>query len=53
MSLSFYELLGDASMINEEVDKYLSITQKDVQRVAKFMFRKENSSVLNYKAKQK
>lgn len=53
MSLSFYELLGDASMINEEVDKYLSISQKDVQRVAKFMFRKENCSVLNYKAKQK
>lgn len=53
MSLCFYELLGDAEKINEEVDNYLCITQADVQRVAKEMFRKENCSVLNYKAKKK
>lgn len=53
MSLCFYELIGDAGKINMEVDNYLCITQEDVQRVALEMFRKENCSVLNYKAKKK
>ncbi len=53
MSLCFYELLGNAENINQEVDKYLCITQEDVQRVAQEMFNKENCSVLNYKAKKK
>lgn len=52
MSLSFYELMGDADLINQEANKYLSVTREDLLRVAKVMFTKENCSVLNYKSKR-
>ena len=52
MNLAFYELIGNAELINKEVDHYLSIQVADIQRVAKTIFRKENSSVLYYKAKK-
>ena len=53
MSLCFYELLGDAEKINEEVGIYNSITPSDIQRVANEIFKKSNCSVLNYLAKKK
>ena len=53
MNLSFYELLGDADSYNQEINKYLKITQKDIVRVSKETFTKENSSTLKYRAKKK
>jgi zinc protease len=51
MNLAFYELMGNASLINTEIEYYKAITVADIQRVARLIFRKENSSVLYYKAK--
>ncbi|WP_118195120.1 M16 family metallopeptidase [Albibacterium indicum] len=48
MNLAYYELLGDAEMINTELDRYLSVSLDDIKRVSSELFRKENSSTLIY-----
>lgn len=48
MNLAYFELLGDAEMINTETERYLSVTPKDIRRVSSQLFRKENSSTLIY-----
>lgn len=50
-SLAFYELLGDAAMMNSEIEKYNSITATEINEVARKIFREENSSTLYYFAK--
>ncbi len=50
INLAFFELIGDASMINQEGDKYRAVTVEDIQRVAQEIFTKENCSKLVYKA---
>jgi zinc protease len=52
LNLCFFELLGDASQINEEVEHYRRITAEDLQRVARSMFTRENCSALYYRANQ-
>jgi zinc protease len=52
MNLAFYELMGDAQLINTEIEHYNAVSAADIQRVAKQIFKKENSSVLYYKAKK-
>lgn len=49
VNLAFYELLGDADLINEEVDIYRSVCSDDVLRVANAIFREENCCRLIYK----
>lgn len=51
-NLAFYELLGDANMINEEWDKYNAVTAEYLQETAKIIFRKENSNTLFYRKKK-
>ena len=53
INLTFFELLGDAAMINGEAGKYQQMTTGDIQRVAREVFKKENCSRLMYKAKRK
>jgi zinc protease len=50
MNLAYFELLGDANLINVEIDKYNAITVADIQRVAQRIFTEANCSVLYYKA---
>lgn len=50
-NLAFYELLGDAAMINEEWDKYNSVSADFLLATAMNIFRKENSNTLFYKKK--
>ena len=50
-NLAFYELLGDAEMINKEWDHYNSVTTTELQEVARNIFRKDNCSTLFYKKK--
>ena len=50
-NLAFYELLGDANMINNEWDKYNAVNASELQQVAKEIFTKENSNTLYYKKK--
>lgn len=51
-NLAFFELLGDAERINQEVGKYRSVTKDQIQRVARESFRPDNCSVLYYMAKK-
>src|SRR5450432_176700 len=52
-SLANYELLGNAGLINEELDKYNSITREDIQRYARKIFDVNNSNTLYYYAEEK
>jgi zinc protease len=52
MNIAYFELIGNANLINEEAGKYNVITAEDIQKAAQTMFRKENSSVLIYKPKK-
>ncbi len=52
MNLSYYELLGDADIINNLVKKYSAVKVEDIKRIANKIFTKENSTTLYYKAKK-
>ena len=47
-SLAFYELLGDAELMNNELEKYNAVTTEDIRNEARKIFRDENSSTLHY-----
>jgi zinc protease len=47
-SLAYYELLGDASWMNFELEKYGSVTTEDILQESRSIFRKENSNTLYY-----
>lgn len=51
-NLAYYELIGKAEDINEEVNKYNAITPAQVQQVACRAFVPENCSILYYQAVQ-
>ncbi len=50
MNLAYFELLGDAEKLNSETSKYLAVTSEEIQKQARHIFRKENSSTLYYLA---
>jgi len=50
MNLAYYELLGDAGLVNSLVQKYASVTAADILTEAKKIFRPANSSTLYYSA---
>ncbi len=50
-NLAFYELLGNAQEINEEMLHYRAIDAEDVLRVASDIFQKEKCCQLNYHKK--
>ncbi len=50
-SLAMYELLGDASLMNTELEKYQEISAQDIQQFSKNIFRESNSNTLHYLAK--
>lgn len=47
-SLAFYELLGDAALMNTELERYNNVTVDDIQNISREIFRAENSSTLYY-----
>ncbi len=47
-SLAYYELLGDASWMNLELEKYAAVTTEDILRESNIIFRKENSNTIHY-----
>lgn len=51
INLGYYEVLGDAAWINEEKERYTSLTAEDVQLRSQELFREKASSVIYYKAK--
>jgi predicted Zn-dependent peptidase len=48
LNLAYYELLGDVTMINQQINFYRSVTDVQIQNVAKEILREENCSVLYY-----
>ena len=50
-SLAYYELLGDATLMNSELDRYNKVTVDDIQNLSREIFREENSSTMYYYAK--
>ncbi|MDP1843384.1 MAG: pitrilysin family protein [Sediminibacterium sp.] len=51
-SLAMYELLGDATLMNTELNKYREVTPSDLHFYANEIFRESNSNTLYYNAKQ-
>lgn len=49
-SLAYYELLGDAGLMNSELDRYNKVTVDDIQNLSREIFREENSSTMYYYA---
>ncbi|MGB0839647.1 MAG: M16 family metallopeptidase [Chitinophagales bacterium] len=49
--LAYFEALGDLREINNEVNKYLKVTPRDIQHIAQTIFQKANCSTLYYYAK--
>jgi zinc protease len=52
MNLAYYELLGDAELLNSETGKFLAVTPAQIKEEANKLFRKDNSSTLIYLAEQ-
>ncbi|MFP4471569.1 MAG: M16 family metallopeptidase [Bacteroidales bacterium] len=51
INLAFAELLGDAEMVNREIEKYRAVTAEQLLIVARGVLRPDNSSALYYRAK--
>jgi zinc protease len=47
-SLAYFELLGDASWMNFELDKYSTVTTEDILQESRVIFTKENSNTIHY-----
>ncbi len=47
-NLAFYELLGNASLMNEEPDKYRAISSENIRDYSQQIFDKNNSNTLFY-----
>ncbi len=52
MNLAYFELLGDADLLNQEIGKYLAVDAGQIQEQANKLFRKDNSTTLVYLAQQ-
>lgn len=51
-NLAFYELLGDAAMMNGEFERYRNVSAEDLRSYAETIFHENNSSTLHYLAAQ-
>ncbi len=49
-SLAYYEILGNAAMMNEELEKYAAVTTEDILKESRNIFKKENSNTIWYLA---
>ncbi|MCF8336815.1 MAG: insulinase family protein [Bacteroidales bacterium] len=49
--LAYFELLGDAGAINEQVEKFRAVSAEDILRVSQDSLKEENASVLYYLSK--
>lgn len=51
MSLAYFEAISQAEDLNVEVEKYRKVSSKQLQRIAKQIFDKENANTLLYHVK--
>jgi predicted Zn-dependent peptidase len=52
MNLGYYQMLGNASMINTEVECYRAVEAQEISATAAALFTENNSSTLRYIAKK-
>jgi predicted Zn-dependent peptidase len=52
-SLAYYELLGDAALMNSELEKYNAVTSEDILTESRRIFNDNNSNTLYYLASKK
>lgn len=50
MNLAYFEMLGNASLINKEVDKYQCVSRKEIRDKANELFVESKPSILYYQA---
>ena len=50
--LAYFEMLGDASLINQDIPLYCKTTATDLRRVSRQILTRKNSSILYYLAKK-
>ena len=48
MNLAYYELLGDAQLLNQESEAFLKVTANDIKRISNDTFSRNSSSTLYY-----
>ncbi|WP_316825366.1 pitrilysin family protein [Pedobacter miscanthi] len=48
MNLAYYELLGDAALLNNETEEFLKVTAEDIKRISNETFSPNSSSTLYY-----
>ncbi len=53
MTLAYYEMLGDISLVNTELDMYRKISKDDIKRVATKLFNPQHCSTLYYLSNSK
>jgi predicted Zn-dependent peptidase len=49
-SLAMYELMGDADLINKELDRYRAVTAEQILQESKIIFDENNCNTLYYLA---
>ena len=47
-SIAMYELLGDADLMNKELDKYRAVTAENIREQAEIIFNENNCSTMYY-----
>lgn len=52
MNLAIAELLGDANLVNTEIDNYRRVTIEDIKEVSNTLFQQTNCSTLYYRKKK-
>jgi zinc protease len=52
-SLAIYELLGDANMMNTEMDRYRAVSIADILATSHELFDSRNSNTLYYYSEKK
>jgi len=48
MNLAYYELLGNADLLNQETEEFLKVTAEDIKRISNNTFAQQSSSTLYY-----
>lgn len=48
INLAYFELIGDASLVNKQLEKYLEVTPEKIQQTAASIFSDKQCSVLYY-----
>jgi len=51
INLATSELMGDAELVNQQIERYEEVTSDKIKAVAQSVFRKSNSNTLYYHAK--